>query len=180
VERLTTALQEHLAEDQADFARALARRCARDEPDAVEEVEKILPSASEDVSELGLLSFSLTPSKPNMYSIRSAARSHKACEIVQEYRRRKPDAVNFIRALLANAGKSTDDLMANAFVEKLEEIERIDRLMAIAESRRNAVLREIERRHALLGEALRRGVEEVEDAEFEEIETTAPKGKKAA
>jgi len=41
-------------------------------------------------------------------------------------------------------------------------------------------LREIERRHRLFGEALRRSVEEVEDAEFEVIDATATTGKKAA
>jgi hypothetical protein len=48
------------------------------------------------------------------------------------------------------------------------------------ESRRNASLREIERRSAVLGKALRRSVQQVEDAEFEVIETTPAKGKSAA
>jgi len=38
--------------------------------------------------------------------------------------------------------------MANALREKIDDIERIDRLTAIAESRRNAALREIGRRRA--------------------------------
>ena len=56
----------------------------------------------------------------------------------------------------------------------------MDRLSAIAENRRNASLREIERRRAALGGALRRGVQEIEDGEFEVIETTPAKGKNAA
>jgi hypothetical protein len=55
-------------------------------------------------------------------------------------------------------------------------IERIDRLATIAESRRNASLREIDRRRAVLGEALRGSVKEVEDAEFQVVETMPTKG----
>ena len=51
------------------------------------------------------------------------------------------------------------------------------RLATIAESRRNASLHEIERRRAVLGETLRRSVQEIEDGEFEVIETTPPKEK---
>ena len=40
--------------------------------------------------------------------------------------------------------------------------------------------REIERRRAVLGETLRRSVQEIEDGEFEEIETTPAQGKNAA
>ena len=108
------------------------------------------------------------------------ARARKAKELVQEYARREPDAVTLVDELLAEAGMSMDALMADALAEKLDYIERIDRLTTIAESRRNASLNEIERRRALLGETLRRSVQEIEDAEFEVIETTPAKGKNAA
>ena len=62
--------------------------------------------------------------------------------------------------------------MAKVLTEKIDQIERFDRLIAIAETRRNASLREIDRRRAALGAALRRTVQEAEDAEFEVIETT--------
>ena len=99
---------------------------------------------------------------------------------MQEYVRREPDAVTLINELLTDAGVSMDTLMADALAEKLDNIERIDRLTTIAESRRNASLREIDRRRAVLGETLRRSVQEVEDGEFEVIETTPAKGKNAA
>jgi hypothetical protein len=41
-------------------------------------------------------------------------------------------------------------------------------------------LREIDRRRAILGETLRWSVQEIEDGEFEVIETTPAKGKNAA
>ena len=75
---------------------------------------------------------------------------------------------------------SIETLMAEALAQELDYIERVDRLTTIAESRRNASLREIDRRRAVLGETLRRTVQEVEDGEFEVIETTPAKGKDAA
>jgi hypothetical protein len=98
----------------------------------------------------------------------------------QGYVRRESDAVTLIDELLTSGGKSMDTLIAEALAEELNHIERIDRLTAIAESRRNASLREIDRRRAVLGETLRRSMQEVEDAEFEVIETTPAKGKNAA
>jgi ribosomal protein L12E/L44/L45/RPP1/RPP2 len=54
--------------------------------------------------------------------------------------RREPDAVTLVHELLTDAGVSMDGLMADALAEKLGDIERIDRLISIAESRRNASL----------------------------------------
>lgn len=55
----------------------------------------------------------------------------------------------------------------------------MDRLTTIAEGRRNASLREIDRRRPALGERLRQSAQDVEDSEFEVIET-APEGKTVA
>jgi hypothetical protein len=96
---------------------------------------------------------------------------------VQEYVRREPDAVTLVQELLADANVSMDKLMADALAENLDDIERIDRLTTIAESRRNDSLREIERRRAVFGETLRRSVQAVEDGEFKVIETTPARGK---
>ena len=57
----------------------------------------------------------------------------------------------------------------------LDRIERIDQLATGAENRRNASLREIDRRRAVLGETLR--PRELEDGEFQVIETTPAEGK---
>ena len=85
---------------------------------------------------------------------------------MQQYAQHEPDAVAKIQELLTDAGVSMDAFMAKALAEKIDVIERIDRLTAVAESRRNAALREIDRRRVVLGEALRRSVQEIEDAEF--------------
>jgi hypothetical protein len=73
-----------------------------------------------------------------------------------------------------------DNLTADALAKKLDDIERIDRLTAVAESRRNTSLHEIDRRRTVLGQTLRRSIPEIEDGEFEVIETMPTKGKNAA
>ena len=160
---LAEILQDNLPEDQAEDAQTLARECARNEADAVDKVKKILAGIGLDMDE-----------------VLDDAKGRKAKELVQEYVRREPDAVTLVDELLTDAGKSMDGLMADALAEKLDDIERIDRLTTIAESRRNASLHEIDRRRAVLGETLRRSVQEIEDGEFEVIETTPAQGKNAA
>jgi hypothetical protein len=115
----------------------------------------------------------------DMNQILDRAQAHKAKELVQEYVRGEPDAVTLVHELLSGAGVSMDALVADELQNRdyLDYIERIDRLTTIAENRRNASLREIDRRRVVLGQALRRGVQEIEEAEFEVIETTPTKGK---
>jgi len=156
---LAEILQDNLPEDQAADAQTLARECAQNKADAVDKVRKILAG-------IGL----------KLNQVLDDAKGRKPKELVQEYVRREPDAVNQVHELLTDAGVSMDGFMADALAEKLDDIERIDRLTTIAESRRNASLHEIERRRAVLGETLRRSVQEIEDGEFEEIETTPAQG----
>jgi hypothetical protein len=59
-------------------------------------------------------------------------------------------------------------------------LEQIDRLTANVENRRNTMLREIDRRRTVIGEALRRSIKEVEDAEFQVVDPTPAKRKTAA
>jgi len=100
-------------------------------------------------------------------------------ELVHDYAQRKPGAIKLIHKLLASANLSIEALIAEELAKELDNIERIDRLTTIAETRRNAMLREIDRRRAVLGETLRRQVQEVE-GKFEVIEKTPPEAKSAA
>jgi hypothetical protein len=144
-------------------AHTLARECAQSEAGAIAKVTKILAGIRLDMDE-----------------VLNDAKGRKAKELVQEYMRREPNAVKLVDELLTDAGVSMDALMADANAEKLDDAERIDRLTTIAESRRNASLHEIERRRAVFGETLRRSVQEIEDGEFEVIETTPAQGKNVA
>jgi hypothetical protein len=51
------------------------------------------------------------------------------------------------------------------------EFERIDRMSASAEARRNNALREIDRHRETVGAGARKAIDEVEDVEFREVET---------
>ena len=148
-DRLTKILQHNLPEEHADSAQTLARDYARNEQHAVDTINEVLAGINLDMGEIGY-----------------DARADKAQELVQDYLRRKPDAVTLVDELLADAGVSMDTFMTKALRDKIDDIERIDRLTAIAETRRNAALREIDRRRVVLGEALRRSVQEIEDDDF--------------
>jgi hypothetical protein len=161
-EDLAESLQETLEDQTKDAGQTLAQQCARNEPDAVDKVNQILAGINLDMDD-----------------VLKSARARKAEELTQDYLQRKPGAINLIDKLLANASLSVDALMVTALAEELDNIERIDRLTTVAETRRNAMLREIDRRRAMLGEALRRQVQEVE-GEFEVVEKTPAEAKSAA
>jgi hypothetical protein len=164
VAELTKELQDILPEGQEkDFAGTLAHQCAENEPKAVDEVEEFLNSGGE-----------------NLYDFRDGIRRQKAEEFVKAYAQRTPGAVTRINKLLAGASVSMDSITAKALAGEFDYVERIDRLTTIAENRRNDALHELDRRRAILGEALRGSVQEIEDGEFEVIEPTPAKGKNVA
>jgi predicted Zn-dependent protease with MMP-like domain len=163
VDDLAEILQDNLPEDQAKDAQTLARECAENEPEANDKVNEVLDG-------VGL----------HMDEVLASARARKAKELVQEYVRREPDAVTLVHEVLIDANASMDSFMADALAEKLDDVERIDRLTTMAESRRNASLNEIDRRRVVLGETLRRSVQEIEDGEFRVIEAKPAKGKEEA
>jgi hypothetical protein len=73
--------------------------------------------------------------------------------------------------ILKKAGLGMEDVMAEALSSEIDAFERIDRMLASAEARRNNALREIDRHRSALGAAMRQVLDEVEDAEFRDVET---------
>jgi hypothetical protein len=164
VEDLTEILRENLPEDYAeDRLQRLARDCALNETQAVEKVNEILSSID-----------------LHMDDVLGKARINKAKELIKEYVRRESGAVALIDDLLAKAGMTIDALIVPQLRRQLEYVERIDRLTTVAEARRNASLREIDRRRSVLGEQLRRSVHEVEQRELTLIGTTTGKVKRCS
>lgn len=149
--------------DENDSAQTLVDGYVQNESSAVLKVNHILKDMEMD------------PGK-----IEDDARARKAEELMQEYLHHKGSAVELVDELLARHGVTMDSLAADALAYGFDYIERIDRLITIAENRRNAFLREIERRRAVVGESLRGTVQEIEDGEFKLIETAPAKGKNAA
>jgi hypothetical protein len=85
---------------------------------------------------------------------------------------RKSDVVEEVDRTLTSAGLTTDVILAQTFSLKVNEIERIQHMTALAEARRNATLREIDRHRQTLGQKLRRAAQQLEDDQFRVIEHT--------
>jgi hypothetical protein len=126
---LTGILENTLPDDHAkDVARKLAHDRARDQADAVDEVKAILGRTR----------------KTKDYLL-NTAQKQKAEELAQAYARGERRAITLVHKHLADAGVSIDALVVEAMQNNaLEYIAPIDRLTAIAESRRNSSLREID------------------------------------
>jgi hypothetical protein len=159
---LIEAVRESLGKDQNKEFAKLACAWERNEPDAEAKVDAFLTAA-------GLES-----------DIVDRIEREKTKKLVESYSRREPWAVEEVQEFLDAAGRTMDGLVAKALEPELDNMERLDRLITIAETRRNASLKEIDRRRTTLGQVLRQSVQEVEDAEFNEIEATPAKGKSAA
>jgi hypothetical protein len=142
---LTEILKNYFPPERAEM---LAAECAPNTDEASDNLGKVLSS-------LGLGN-----------NVLDDARADKAKELAHEYVRGERDAVTLVNELLTDAGVSMDTFMTKALRKRIDEIERIDRLTTIAETRRNAALREMDRRRAVLGETLRRRVQEIEDVGF--------------
>jgi hypothetical protein len=91
--------------------------------------------------------------------------------LAQGWAARKSDVVEEVNKTLTSAGLSTDSILAQTFSLKLNDIERIEHMLALMEARRNATLREIDRHRQTLGQRLRRAAQQLEDAQLRVIES---------
>jgi hypothetical protein len=88
---------------------------------------------------------------------------------------REPAAVEKVDAILAAAGLGIDHVMAHTLRRYIDQIERIDRMIASAEARRSAALRDIAHHREHLAASLRAAANEaITDAEFEVVSPAAP------
>jgi hypothetical protein len=79
----------------------------------------------------------------------------------------KPAPVEEVEEGLAAAGLDGETISAHVLLTRLDDFERLDRLIMQTEARRDAALREIDRRRAA-AERLRDAIEEVTDVEIDE------------
>jgi hypothetical protein len=86
-------------------------------------------------------------------------------QVAQMWALREKSAVVKAEAVLASAGLTTESVIAQTLALKIDVIERVDRMLVMAEARRNSVLREIARHRASFARTARRVVQDVEDAE---------------
>ena len=94
-----------------------------------------------------------------------------ATKFARRWRSGDPAAREELLSALAQAGLTMDDVIAQGLANALDTVERLDRMLASAEARRVNAWREIDRHRDTLGAAVRKAVEEVEDAVFRDLET---------
>lgn len=82
---------------------------------------------------------------------------------------RQGNAVRKVDRLLATAGLTMDAVMAETFAILASELDCMEDLIALAERRLAAALREIDRHREVLADALKSAAKEAEDAQFEDI-----------
>jgi hypothetical protein len=90
-------------------------------------------------------------------------------DLTAQWAAKSPDAIKLVASSLSAAGMTMNTVMAQTLVASINEVERIDRLTAAAELRRNAMLREIADYRSGLAAQLRRATAEIEEAEFKVI-----------
>ena len=101
--------------------------------------------------------------------------SEENAELAADWLVQHEPSVRKVEQALASAGFTTESVMAETLMHKIEEIERIERMSLAAEMRRDTALREIERRRATLGARLRQQAQQIEDEiEDAELVTVAP------
>jgi hypothetical protein len=101
-------------------------------------------------------------------------------KLARAWAARDQNAIKRVDKLLASAGLTMDAVMAQTLSISLDDIERIDRMIATAEVRRNAILREVDRHRTTWGQELRRAAQQAEEAGFKLIEAQSDKTKTAA
>jgi len=99
----------------------------------------------------------LIPSHPQRYNS------------VNGWAQRDPEYVDFVNSEMEQAGLDRDAITARTLEVKLEEFEKIERLIAGAESRRNKALQELSRYRDALARRLTDISQEATDAEFKEV-----------
>jgi hypothetical protein len=85
-------------------------------------------------------------------------------ELTTAYTEGEAAAVTEVEMILRRRGLDIDSLMAQALAEKLDDLERIERLIAGADARRNRALHELERRLDSFARRLRLGAQDLTDA----------------
>jgi hypothetical protein len=90
-------------------------------------------------------------------------------ELAAGWAGRDGEHVKQVEGLLDQTGLTMEHIIAETLAARIDDIERIDRMIASVEQRRSAMLREVDRHRASLAARLRRASDEVVQAEFEDV-----------
>lgn len=103
--------------------------------------------------------------------LRTITGNEPKIEVVIGWMKREPESTAEVDDALEQVGMSRDSALAKALAIHIDQIERMDRLVANCELRRNLVLREIDRKREAFRIRLEQTALDVEDAEFRALET---------
>jgi hypothetical protein len=90
--------------------------------------------------------------------------------LIRDWRAGKPSAVRRIKEALSMVNSTLETARAQAFADKLDQLERIDRLLTVAEGRCSVALRELERRRTGFAQTFREKIHQLDDVELKEVE----------
>jgi hypothetical protein len=85
-------------------------------------------------------------------------------------RRFKTSPIKWVNDILASAGRTTNGIVTQTLSRNLDHVERIEHMIAMAETRRNVILREIDRHRETLAHAPRRAAHQLEQDEIQVID----------
>jgi hypothetical protein len=85
-------------------------------------------------------------------------------------------SIENLEQILAAAGLDSEAIWAQTLAVRLDDFERIDRMIMQKEVRRNGARREIDRGRAAAAERLRNAIEDTADMEVEEAPSVATPG----
>ena len=106
--------------------------------------------------------------------------SGNVVELIRQWTAHDEGARQAVARTLASAGLTVETAGTRSLAFWIADLERIERMIASAEGRRHAALRELDRHRATLAQTLRRAVADVEDAEFKVIAPEPPAQEAAA
>ncbi len=163
-------------EKQADYATIAARIVSASGPrDAIEEflIRDVVDLTWEILrlrrAKAGILKSSMGDGVRNI--LVSVGHAPEGGTLGERWAAGDDSARNKLDAILTRAGLTIDEVTARTLKSNLNSFERLDRMLASAEARRNNGLREIDRHREALGATARQAVDEVEDVEFRDVET---------
>jgi len=164
-------------EDGALYDELLARISASVEPEDV--LEEIWVR---DVVDLVWETFRLrrlkaayldTAAYEGLHRLLEAPLGHTAAGVLaRQWACRESTALTEVERHLTAMGLTMEAIRAMTIALKLAELERIDRMIMGAESRRNAILREVDRHRDVLAISLRQAVKSADEANIEDLTPT--------
>jgi hypothetical protein len=106
-----------------------------------------------------------------------ATREFYAKNAVKMWLLREADGIKLVNEILSRGNLTMDAVMAQCLSQNIETIERIERMTAMAQRRRDLILDEIDRHRVTIARALRRSVQHIEDGECQVVESeSTPEG----